>query len=122
MLDRSLGGPHDGVLVDFPPYLLTRYKSRPPQGCDSCVPLHKLGEFRNKDDQRKVPKPVCRTNVPPAPGHASLGQEETVMVRGRGLPRSSAITSWRAQTAPSVGTAVNGALGASECDGLSDCI
>lgn len=50
------------------------------------------GAFCNKDDQREVPKPVCRTNVPPAPGHASLGQEETEMVRGMGPPCSSAVT------------------------------
>lgn len=39
-----------------------------------------------------MPKPVCRTNVPPAPGHAGLGQEETEMVRGTAPTRSSAVT------------------------------
>jgi len=34
------------------------------------------GAICNKDDQREVPKPVCRANAPPAQGHASLGQEE----------------------------------------------
>lgn len=70
------------------------------------------GAFCNKDDQREVPKPVCRTNVPPAPGHASLGQEETEMVRGMGgLPAPlQSHASWRAQTAPSVGTTVNGGV------------
>ncbi|KAK2822058.1 hypothetical protein Q5P01_022123 [Channa striata] len=44
------------------------------------------GAFCNKDDQRKVPKPVCRTNVPPAPGYGSIGQEATEVVRGQGPP------------------------------------
>lgn len=50
------------------------------------------GAFCNKDDQRKVPKPVCRTNVPTAPSHASLGQEDIEMVLGTGPPRSSPVT------------------------------
>lgn len=50
------------------------------------------GAFCNKDDQRKVPKPVCRTNVSPAPGHASLGQEDIEMVLGMRPSRSSPVT------------------------------
>lgn len=48
--------------------------------------------FCNKDDQREVPKPVCRANVAPAQGHASLGQEETERVLGTGPLCSSVVT------------------------------